>query len=591
MTAMPHDTMSPSRAPPPLLFIVGDSQNPSKSWAKRSHVSSRYKVWNKANHRDLALDSTTRAILNDRCSPRNSSSPQTRASKLTEISAVDRTDECADAEPTTLARKTDTSNSTYPDDNVVVVVKPWEPALRDYEDWVASPLSILGSQFFDIFTPSASVRYDVEIKSNVYFYFKTIMPFASHLLHSWTWFNNLAQIQASPCLIYAIATYASVFLSGMLRGGRGVVLPPPTEKCKTSSWQMPPWLRLHTKCLAELNIILADPAQVVDESCYQTVLFLYRLSVLLADGESGRMHLRALQRMSALLNLDQAALDAELAVSKINIIGAFLHSRSIVLVRKPSDESGGRFKEVVEIDRRYWRSDREWYSHRAGLAGRTLTWRPESPSSSLLPESAAAIARMDPNSSHFLSAREHREIQRCYQIGLFFWMYLNCINFNTASLIVRSNLLELQYRLSNMDLPTMSRACHTTLFNILLGGMTAARCKPERQWFTQQIVSLYPNIQRLDTIWQLVAEFYDPLSINFRFIEEVWEDIVAVTMATAASPPPQGKELVTPIKHFRPTSYSPDLTKPLPVFEVQDLEEITLEKSLHKAPKLVPDIS
>lgn len=42
---------------------------------------------------------------------------------------------------------------------------------------------------------------------------------------------------------------------------------------------MPPWLRLHTKCLAELNTILSDPAQVQDESCYQTVLFLYRLSV------------------------------------------------------------------------------------------------------------------------------------------------------------------------------------------------------------------------------------------------------------------------------------------------------------------------
>ncbi|KIV83334.1 hypothetical protein PV11_05368 [Exophiala sideris] len=588
--AMLNNTGS-SRAPPPLTFIVDDSQNPSKSWAKRSHVSSRYKVWSKANHRDLALDSTTRAILTGSSAHLNKLSPKAHCQKSSKTAVADQSDDRTDAVSATPTRKADGFDSIFPDDNVVAVVKPWEPALRDYEDWVASPLSILGSQFFDIFTPFASAKYDVEIKSNVYFYFKTIMPFASHLLQSWAWFDNLAQIQASPCLIYAVATYASVFLSGMLRGGRGVVLPPPNGRDKTSSWQMPPWLRLQTKCLAELNTILADPAQVVDESCYQTVLFLYRLSVLLADGESGRMHLRALQRMSTLLNLDQDALDAELAVSKINIIGAFLHSRSIVLVRRSSDESGGRFKDVVEIDRRYWRSDREWYSHRAGLAGRTLTWRPESPSSTLLPESAAAIARMDPKSSHFLSEREHREIQRCYQICLFFWMYLNCISFNTASLIVRSNLLELQYRLSNMDLRIMSRSCPTTMFNILLGGMTAARCKPERQWFTQQIVSLYPNIQHLDTIWQLVAEFYDPLSINFRFIEEVWEDIVAAKTSTKSSPRSQGKELVTPIKHFRPTSYSPDLTKPLPVFEVQDLEETTLEKSLHRAPKLVTLVS
>lgn len=276
--------------------------------------------------------------------------------------------------------------------------------------------------------------------------------------------------------------------------------------------------------------------------------------------------------------------------SKINIIGAFLHSRSIVLVRKTCDNSQG-VKEVVEVDRSYWRSDREWYSHRAALAGRMLTWRPESPSSTLLPESAAAIARMDPESVRFLSEREHREMQRCYQMALFFWMYLNCISFNTASLIIRSNLLELQYRLSNMDLPTMSRVCHTTLFNVLLSGMTAARCKPERQWFTEQIVSLYPNIQHLDTVWQLLAEFYDPLSVNFMLIEEVWEDIAAARATTKSSTRIQGKESVNPIKHFRPTSYSPDLTKPLPVFELQDLEETTLEKSVHKAPQWVSDTS
>ena len=273
--------------------------------------------------------------------------------------------------------------------------------------------------------------------------------------------------------------------------------------------------------------------------------------------------------------------------SKINIIGAFLHSRSVVLVRKVHDDTLGRTEEVVEIDRKFWRSDREWYSHRACLASRILAWRAESPSSSLLPETAAAIARMDPDSNILLEEPEHLEIQRCYQIAIFFWMYLNCISFNTSALIIRSNLLELQYRLSNMDLLTMSTVCYTTLFNILLAGANGARSKPERVWFIKQIIWLYPDIQHLDTVWQLLAEFYDPLSLNFKFIEEVWDDIVAVRAATTSSTTNKDKQLVKPIKHFRPTSYAPDLSKPLPVFELQDLAETALEKSLHKSPGLV----
>lgn len=200
------------------MFIVDDAQNPSETWAKRSHISSRYKFWNKANHKHLALDSTTKAILTDNPSHPTKLSPRSQQQKAIGIPAVDGGDDCADAECRTPTHKADDSTSTSSDRKMTVVIKPWEPALRDYEDWVSSPLSILGANFFDVFTPFAAAKYDAEIKSNVYFYFQVIKPFASHLLQSWTWFDNLAQIQASPCLIYAVATYASVFLSGMLRG-------------------------------------------------------------------------------------------------------------------------------------------------------------------------------------------------------------------------------------------------------------------------------------------------------------------------------------------------------------------------------------
>ncbi|KIW79345.1 hypothetical protein Z517_05957 [Fonsecaea pedrosoi CBS 271.37] len=586
--------MSQPRKPPPLMFIVGDAKNPSRTTkavksAKTSHISSRYRYWNKANHQDLALDSTTKAILTGTSSylQRLSTANYTKtplALPTNDDETVQDYKEGTTADEnnalvSTAAGYTATSQKPY------LAIKPWERALREYEQWSASPLTLLGSQFFDVFTPSTALSYDAEIKANLYFYFWIIRPFATHLLQSWKWLDNLSQIQASPCLTYAVATYASVFLSGMLRGGPGVVLPPPTDNGQNSPWQIPPWLRLHTRCLAELNAVLRDPKQVVDDSCYQAILFLYRLSVLLADGESGRMHLQALKRMSLLLATDGASLETELAVSKINIIGAFLHSRSVVVVRKAQPKTQGCRTEIIEIDRQFWKSDREWYSHRAHLAGRMLAWRPESPSSSLLPDSATAISRMDPDSSRLLGEPEHLEMQRCYQIALFFWMYLNAISFNTSALIVRSNLLELQYRLSNMDLPTMCSICHTTLFNVLLAGSLASRNQPERWWFVQQIVWLYPDIQHLDTVWQLLAEFFDPLSVNFKFVKEMWEDIVrarrTVTKSTVSL---KDGQLVKPIKHFRPTSYTPDLSKPLPILELDDMEAPSLEKTLHKAP-------
>jgi hypothetical protein len=254
----------------------------------------------------------------------------------------------------------------------------------------------------------------------------------------------------------------------------------------------------------------------------------------------------------------------------------------VVLVKKVQDQ--GRSREVVEIDRRFWKSEKEWYSHRAALAGRMLAWRAESPSALLQPESAAALARMDPNST-YISESESLEMQRCYQIAIFFWMYLNGISFNTSALIIRSNLLEMQYRLSNMDLASMSVICYTTLFNVLLAGTNAARGHPERRWFVARIVQYYPGVQDLDTAYHLLAEFYDSLSINFRVVEDIWDDIENARSAAlldwkhASS---YGRQIVRPIKHFRPTSYTPDLSKPIRVLEIEDAEEDLVDKRLHQ---------
>ena len=122
----------------------------------------------------------------------------------------------------------------------------------------------------------------------------------------------------------------------------------------------------------------------------------------------------------------------------------------------------------------------------------------------------------------------------------------------------------------------MSSICYTTLFNIYIAGAEAARCRAERTWFIQQIVWLYPDVLHLDTMWQSIAEFFDPLAPNSRFIVEIWEDIVAARGGSPEATVNQDKQLVRPIKYFRPTSYAPDLTKPLPVFELRDVEEAAL---------------
>ena len=201
------------------MFIIGDGKNPQKSTraiksAKTSHISSRYRYWSKANHQDLALDSTTKAILTGASSYLNKVSSRTHHRKPEELLYYE--EDPLSEESGALVRTT--ADTTVTATNRYVVVRPWERARRDYEEWVASPLSVLGSQFFDIFTPSTSLKYDVEVKSTLYFYFKTIRPFATHLLPQWEWFDDLAQIQASPYLAYAVATFSSVFLSGMLRG-------------------------------------------------------------------------------------------------------------------------------------------------------------------------------------------------------------------------------------------------------------------------------------------------------------------------------------------------------------------------------------
>jgi hypothetical protein len=304
------------------------------------------------------------------------------------------------------------------------------------------------------------------------------------------------------------------------------------------------------------------------------------------------MHFQALKRAAPFLGIDESSYDKELAVSKINIIGAFLHSASTVIVRKVQNPDANQSEELVEIDRKFWKSDQEWYSHRAGLAGRLLCWRAEMPSELILPETPSQIARMDTGSTMMLDRAASLDLQRCYQIALFFWQYLSCISFNTAAPTIRTNLLELQYRLSTMDLHTIKAVNPTTLFGILVAGAHASHSRIERPWFIEQIVQLYPDVQSLDTVWHMHAKFFDPLSSNFKFIEEIWQEVVLARLADCKSAfQVVSEQFVRPIQHSRPTSYTPDMSRPMPVVELREIEAVELERSLHRPARVVRVVS
>ncbi|KEF62263.1 uncharacterized protein A1O9_00235 [Exophiala aquamarina CBS 119918] len=560
--------MSKRRKPLPLLFIVQDAQTFShpKSLAETraisTHVNSRYREWRKTSHRDLLLHHTTNAILTSN-PPVEDIVPANDTNQVTD-DEIDR----FFAEYRDQLMKT-SRQWVYGSFDAEYLPKRKEK-LRLPEYLIVPRFSRLGSQTLDPFAPDF-FRHDPELRSNLFYYIKIIRPFAIHLLEDWSWINNLSQVQSSPVLAYAVAAYASVFLSGSLRGGPGVVLPPPVEKGEHPLWQIPPWLRLQTSCVVELKAILSDPSKV-DESCYQAVIFLLRLSILLSDGESGRMHLKALNKISVMVNRENIDADKEMAVHKINIISAFLHSPSTVIAKTRPNKINGRVREVVKLDRKLWTSDREWYTFCAATEARTLTWRADSPSGQLIPVTAPAITRMD-QSSQYLPDNDLLEIQRCYQIALFLSIYLNNISFNTAATRVRSNVLEMKSRLSQMDISVTTCLCQCTMFNLLMIGAMATRGFLERDWFIRNIATHYIDVVRIDHVYRLLAEFIDPLHIVYNAVEDTWEEVIKFRSSFSVGPQPwdiPSPDDIYEIENLRPMNYSPDLSKPIELIEVED---------------------
>ncbi len=105
----------------------------------------------------------------------------------------------------------------------------------------------------------------------------------------------------------------------------------------------------------------------------------------------------------------------------------------------------------------------------------------------------------------------------------------------------------------------------------------------------RKIIELYPDVQLLDTVYQLLADFFDPLALNFNVLQDIWDDVVRVRGSFGHGSATNSQEnslpsnkVVRPVKHYRPTTYTPDLKKPTVVLEIAEGEEDSLEDRLHK---------
>ena len=205
----------------PLKFIVrgvGDGPK-TKTQAKAiaSHVSGTHKRWRKvsAPQDRLCLDSSTKAILKPPVPQSLDEEKPSAPIKVEHISMSSLEIDVTVEEPRH-------GNGTVDDE---------ETKAKRFASVSPSMESGVGSQILDPFTPLHE-RIDRKVEPHLHFYFRVVLPFARRLLKSWTWYDDLPLIQATPVLAYAVAAYASIFVSGCLGGGPLVVLPPQRRMAK-----------------------------------------------------------------------------------------------------------------------------------------------------------------------------------------------------------------------------------------------------------------------------------------------------------------------------------------------------------------------
>jgi hypothetical protein len=476
----------------PLQFIVSNQVSGSKDKKQArtvaAHVSGKFKLWQKQRS-SRSLDSSTLSILDHNRARRPTTSWE-RVGKR----------------PRSVRQDAETSK-----------LLPSYPRIPIHAN--------IGSSQLDPFTRwSQPINADEEYLTKLYF--KLIAPFAMDLMGSWEWFDNLSQVQATPVLQYAICAFSSVFRSGCIGSGKLVTLPPPpSEGNNVNLWDVPPWLAYHSKCVAELKAIVAsgDPSQAI--IAYEAILLLLRICILLCDGDTARIHLKALCSLGTRTGRSIVALKAELAMMPDNIVAAFVED-GVDLVENTNRFNGDLTPaQVVVVRKPRFLSDHQRHTRETLITGRYVVWDEGPPSNVILPSTATALRRMDIGLD-CLEWSLITELCRCYQLMLFLICFINGISFDSSHSRVRSTLLELHSRMLRMDTTYLYATVPCTLFNLALVGALASRGQPERAWCVQCIGDQFVEIQSVNDMKAWMRPFVEPSIVLGGVIDEVWSDVL-----------------------------------------------------------------
>lgn len=254
-----------------------------------------------------------------------------------------------------------------------------------------------------------------------------------------------------------------------------------------------------------------------------------------------------------------------------------------MMVKEKVESSSTRLRMMVEMDRKYWQSDRDWYRHQASMAGRLLTLRADRPWEHLQTNSVDTITRIDPQSK-LLTEAQLTEMQYCHQIALYLSHYLNAISYNTDVSEICEAVQLLQSKLSHVTLKSARRFCNSTLLHLLLCGAMASRGHPQRAWFVRLLSNVYPEVQSMRSFLDRLDEATDTSAMVLQTVEEIWDDVLRLRVKTLQSRPPyredshgdqEGAFQMGTVHTQAPVFETSDLKNSVEVVEVPLLEDLS----------------
>ena len=504
-----------------LLFINKDptnlSRTPEEIYAVGSHVSRGSRKW-KRTKSSLELDSSTGKIL---------------AAAGLDSENVSRMPSPSTGKPMTLRWRMEdgkvTSTKTIEDrDNA-------KARARAVKSATASPSSTPLTPSTMPSTPAPNEDHGRSITTLLQFYFEVIRPFALSISRAWIWADEQSLVLSSPALTYAICALSSAFSRAAQHGLHSLVLPPEPAEGQEPLWPVPEWFVFQTQSISLLRRHLAnttDSQRPIQKAELHAMLFLMRLEVFLGDREAALLHLNAIKMATQ----DAAILpdlNIDMAMWKINLMIAFTNQSTLVMrpyvrAEDPARQTsllGMDYSQVVNPIQR-----RRMLAH--GL-NRTILWRPDSPQTidpATDPPGLVEDFMANDTGIYQLSFDTQQELKICLQICRFLLCYLRYINADTTREDIRTLVLDLQRRLTNLTRGRIAaqlwRSAPRSMFYIAFTGAFASReCDSRRNWFAQQINQrVAPGAtDSFDDLKNILSMYLDPNTVYEPLLREVWD--------------------------------------------------------------------